>query len=82
MATDLSLSKSAGLLLHQRLEGQRVEVTDETRDAYRELARAGLMVPLHTFAHGSESHYRITEEGWSYREKLLKAPAGALWPRR
>ena len=39
------------------LPGYTVE---ETRAAYRELVAAGLMDPLHTFAHGRDSRYRLT----------------------
>ena len=38
-------------------------MTPENLEAYRELALAGLMIPLHTFAHGRESAYRMTEAG-------------------
>ena len=60
------LSETALSLMRLRLSGQRVEVTDETRDAYRELAKAGLMIPLHTFTGGDESAYRLTEAGVNY----------------
>jgi hypothetical protein len=39
------------------LPGYTVE---ETRAAYRELVAAGLMDPVHTFAHGRDSRYRLT----------------------
>jgi hypothetical protein len=45
-------------LLRRNLTGPQILVTDENRAAYRELAGAGLMIPLHTFAHGDESAYR------------------------
>lgn len=51
------LSPEALALLDRRLSGERVAVTDETRQLYRELVEAGLMIPLHTFAHGPNSVY-------------------------
>jgi hypothetical protein len=59
----LALSDVALALLRRNLSGSQILVNDENREAYRELARAGLMVPLHTFAHGDESAYRLTEAG-------------------
>ncbi len=71
MAETITLSESALALLRSRLAGRAVDVTDETRPAYRELAAMGLMIPLHTFAKGRESAYRFTEEGWGRREDFL-----------
>ncbi len=45
--------------------------TEETREAYRELARAGLMGACHSFSRGPESVYRITEEAYNRRAELL-----------
>ncbi len=66
----LILSEPALDLLRENMTGQQILVTDENREAYRELARAGLMIPLHTFAHGRESAYRITQEGVDYAASL------------
>ncbi len=46
----ITLSEDALVVLKLRLSRQEVEVTEATRPAYRELAAAGLMIPLHTFA--------------------------------
>src|SRR4051812_5386494 len=51
------------------LPGRSVE---ETRTAYRELVRAGLMYPVSGFASGPESHYRIAEEAWNLRDDLQR----------
>jgi hypothetical protein len=48
-----TLSESALALLHRRLAGERVEVTEATRPLYRELVEAGMMMPLHTFSLGT-----------------------------
>jgi hypothetical protein len=45
--------------------------TEQTREAYRELSRAGMMDACHTLARGPESLYRITEEAYNRREELL-----------
>lgn len=71
------LSDDAVALLRRRLEGEPAEVTDDTREAYRELARAGIMIPLHSFTRGDEALYRFTEEGWERRFEFTSAsPAG------
>ena len=57
----ITLSESARALLRRCVNGERVEITDDTRPAYRELVVAGLMIPLHTFTGGDESAYRLTE---------------------
>ena len=59
----VTLSEAALDLLKRNMSGTQILVNDENREAYRELARAGLMIPLHTFAYGRESAYRMTEEG-------------------
>jgi hypothetical protein len=43
----------------------------ETRESYRELAKAGLMGACHTFAGGPESLYRLTEVAYEWRVELL-----------
>jgi hypothetical protein len=58
----LSLSEAAMDLLKRNMIGTQILVDDDNREAYRELARAGLMVPLHTPL-GRESAYRMTQEG-------------------
>jgi hypothetical protein len=45
--------------------------SDRTREAYRELARAGMMDAYHSFTRGPESVYRITEEAYNRREELM-----------
>ena len=56
--------------LHVERRGD-VRVDGTTREAYRELARAGLMVPISTFAGGPESAYRLTREGFERRDTLM-----------
>ena len=62
----ITLSDGALELLRRNLTGPQILVTDENRETYRGLARAGLMIPLHTFAHGDESAYRLTEAGVNF----------------
>ena len=75
MTETLRLSEDALVLLRLRLSGERCDVTDANRDAYRELAAAGIMYPLHTFAKGRDSLYRFTDEGWARREEWPRLPA-------
>jgi hypothetical protein len=66
-------SEEALALLCELLGGGMAEVCDENRSAYRELAAAGIMDPLHTFAKGDESAYRFTEKGWASRYEWANA---------
>jgi hypothetical protein len=43
-----------------------IPVDDSTREPYRELARAGLMIASHTFVGGREARYRFTDAGWKF----------------
>jgi hypothetical protein len=63
----IALSEAALALLrrHAAQHGD-LPVTDSNRELYRELARAGLMVVVHTFSGGREQFYRFTREGWDY----------------
>jgi hypothetical protein len=58
----ITLSEAALDLLKRNMTGTQILVDDENREAYRDLARAGLMTPLHTPL-GRESAYRMTQEG-------------------
>ena len=70
MPEALNLSADALTLLHRRFAGERVAVTDDTRPFYLELVAAGLMMPLHTFAHGPNSAYRLTDAACDMRDQL------------
>ena len=60
------LSDAALDLLHRRLAGNRIEVDESSRPIYRELAAAGLVIPLHTTTGGDEGAFRLTEAGASF----------------
>jgi len=68
----ITLTPAAIDLLRRRIGRERVDVTDETRPLYRELAAAGLVIPLHTMTGGNESAYRLTEAGVTF---LASRPA-------
>jgi hypothetical protein len=70
MPDTITLSEAALALLRRRLAGERVEVTDETRPLYRELVEAGMMMPLHTFALGPDSAYRLTDAACDMRDRI------------
>jgi hypothetical protein len=76
----IALSEPALDLLKRNLTGPQILVNDENREAYRELALAGLMIPLHTFAHGRESAYRMTEAGVNAASTLFPSPARVQRP--
>ncbi len=65
-----NLSGAAKELLRQLIAG-RVEVTPETRFAFRELAAARIVILGHSFRDGRESVYRWTYWGWHRRLELL-----------
>jgi hypothetical protein len=74
-----TLSESALSLfrLHVERHGD-VEVDDRTRPLYRELARAGMMVAVSTYAGGPESAYRVTKEGFNRKAELLSSARQAV----
>jgi hypothetical protein len=69
----IALSEAARALLRIHLSGGSLQVgainpdslpgltLEQTRAAYRELADAGLVEPLHSFAHGRDARYRLTK---------------------
>ena len=66
------LSKRALILFRLHIERRGdIMVDDSNRKAYRELARAGLMVAGNSFAGGDESVYHVTKEGFERRAELL-----------
>lgn len=87
MADESGLSDQALALLQAHLAaiglrngGTSGEPTEQTREAYRELARAGLMGACHTFVGGRESLYRLTEEAFNRRAELIKLePTSHRW---
>jgi hypothetical protein len=61
----VSLSEAALALFRLHLERDGIRVDDANREAHRELARAGLMIAVHTFSGGREQFYRFTRKGWN-----------------
>jgi hypothetical protein len=81
MAKSTHLSKAARDLLRRRAKRKRVEVTPANLEAYRELARAGIMEPFSGFMRGPEAVFRFTQTGWERREELQRsrsAPSAML----
>jgi hypothetical protein len=65
------LSKQALDLFREHLAQRRTIDLEANREAYRELARAGLMVAGNSFAGGDDSVYHVTKEGFERRAELL-----------
>jgi len=68
-----TLSEAALSLLLLHVEHVELPVDDSNRESHRELARAGLMVAVHTFSGGREQFYRFTREGWDFACALKSA---------
>jgi hypothetical protein len=69
-AVILSEAALALFRLHVERHGQ-IEVDDVTRPLYREMARAGVMVAVSTYAGGPESAYRVTKLGFDRKAELI-----------
>jgi hypothetical protein len=67
----IDLSEAARKALERHLAGDK-EVTDANREAYRELARAGIMIPLHSFIGGWEAAFKFTWQGWERRFEWIE----------
>ncbi len=68
MAT-AGLSDSAVALLHFKLQGLRVPITEQRLPAFRELAAAGLMEPVSA----AETEFRMTEAGLRHGTEIVWA---------
>jgi hypothetical protein len=67
----ITLSEAALALFRLHIERDGIRVDEANRAAHRELAAAGIMYPVSTFAHGSEAYFRFTEYGWERRHEIL-----------
>jgi hypothetical protein len=65
------LSAEALTLLRRHIEQDGIRVDDTNREAHRELAAAGILYPVSTFARGPEAYFRFTAEGWERRHEFL-----------
>ena len=77
----VKLSRAARDVLRRRAAGEGVDVTPDSLEAYRELARAGIMEPFSGFMRGPEAVFRFTQLGWERREELQRsrfAPSAML----
>jgi hypothetical protein len=81
----IAFSDAALTLLRLHAEHDGVPLTEENREAHRELAREGLMIPVHSFSEGREVFYRLTKTGWKLAEVLERingpSPAESAAPR-
>ena len=66
-----TLSEAALALLRYRLMTKDNRVDDSNREAYRELARAGIMFAVSGFASGPEASFRFTDDGWARRREFI-----------
>ncbi len=54
-----------------RVNGLRMKVTDRSREAFRELAAAGITEPAPGADGNPEVDYYFTLDGWARRQELL-----------
>ena len=71
----ITLSATAESLLRTLVGPGRVDVTPENQDAFRELARAGIVVPVSTFARGEESIRPIHRGGVGPPGRMARSPS-------
>jgi hypothetical protein len=72
VSTTETLSEAAVSLFRLHIERKgNIAVVDTTRELYRELARAGLMMAGSTFRDGEESVYCLTKAGYDLKIELL-----------
>ena len=76
MPQTIALSAAAAALLRLHFADRGPRVDDSNREAYRELGEAGLMEPLHSFAWGRESNYRLTKAGAECGTGSVLGPRG------
>jgi hypothetical protein len=69
----IKLSEAAMALFMLHVEHGEMPVNDSNRELHHELARAGLLVAVHTFSGGREQFYRFTREGWDFARALKSA---------
>jgi len=67
----IELSRAARRTLARHVAGDK-EVTGANRDAYRELARAGIMVSVGTFSKGDDCVFQLTHQGWEHRLEIQR----------
>lgn len=67
----IEISRAARRTLARHLAADK-EVTDANRDAYRELARAGIMVSVGTFTKGDDCVFQLTHQGWERRHEFQR----------
>jgi hypothetical protein len=75
MTETVHLSENALSVLRLLLAARRVEITEVTRPAYRELVVTGLMEPLHSFPRGNDGAYRLTEAACGLRDEIISLPS-------
>jgi hypothetical protein len=78
MSMTKTLSEAAVSLFRLHIERKgHIAVDNSTREPYRELARAGLMMAGSTFRDGEESIYCLTKAGYDLKIELLASSAFA-----
>jgi hypothetical protein len=48
------------------------DADDTTRPLYRELTKAGILMPIGTFTKGDDSVFRFTNQGWDRRFEFME----------
>ena len=73
----IDLSEAARELVRACAAGSIPDADDATRPLYRELTKAGIMMPIGTFTKGDDTVFRFTNQGWERRFEFMEGWARA-----
>jgi hypothetical protein len=68
----IDLSEAARELVRACAAGSIPDADDATRPLYRELTKAGIMMPIGTFTKGDDTVFRFTNQGWERRFEFME----------
>ena len=75
MTDTITLSDEAVGLLRHLFATEDQSVTPDNLEAYRELVRAGIMIPISGMVGGPETHFIFSESGWHHAESIVRPVA-------
>jgi hypothetical protein len=76
MPESIMLSDAAQALLRHLVATKDQGVTPDNLEAYRDLVRAEVMIPISGMVGGPETHFIFSESGWRHAQSLVH-PVGS-----